>query len=237
MTDPIDLSSEDAAACLGDLPDWHYLLNEIYWVYRHSSSGGSAPIRTHHRVVRSRLRRTMDKDPEIRLLKPETKPVCMHLSRAIDNGKQSPMGPVVRCLEKIAPFLTWRFGYSAMPGKLHLKYAFAEFLGPNGPVMASDLILGCVLFAPKATYPTHAHDGITESYIILSGAMSQNNVAVYPPGALILNTPNHSHKITSCALEPTLVSYAWVGKAQDLATNEMVFQRSATSGPNSDKAG
>lgn len=208
---------------LEDLPDWEYLLSEIYWVYRHSSSGGSPPIRSHHRVVRERLRRVTTRNPDVFPSTPELMPVCAHLARALDNGKRTDMGPLVRCIDKIAPALAWQQGYHAMPGKLDRKYAFAEFLGPNGPVIADDLILGCVLFAPKTVYPAHAHAGITESYICLSGAMSQNDAAVYTPGSLILNSPDFDHKITSCALEPTLVAYAWVGSPEDLESHEMVF--------------
>ena len=215
--------SETGQLVLEDLPDWGYLLSEIYWVYRHSSSGGSPPIRSHHRVVRERLRRVTSGNPPVCLATPESKPVCAHLDRALDNGKRTDMGPLVRCLEKIAPALAWQQGYRSMPGKLDRRYAYAEFLGPSGPVIADDLILGCVLFAPKTVYPTHAHAGITESYICLSGAMSQNDAAVYMPGSLILNTPDFDHKITSCALEPTLVTYAWVGSPEALQSYELVF--------------
>lgn len=225
-TGPPDTDAETASTrTLEDLPDWGYLLSEIYWIYRHSSSGGSPPIRSHHRTVRERLGRAMAANPPFLAFEPEAKPVCAHLSRALDNGKRTNVGPLVRCLEAIAPELAWQYGYRAMPGKLDRKYAYAEFLGPFGPVVARDLILGCVLFAPKTIYPAHAHAGITESYICLSGAMSQNDTAVYAPGSLILNTPDFDHKITSCALEPTLVTYAWVGAPEELATNEMVFSR------------
>ena len=211
---------------LEDRPDWHYLLSEIYWIYRHSSSGGSRPIRAHHRTVRARLNRIIAHNPEVREDTPELLSVCMHLHRALENGKRFGTDAAVRSVEAVSHALVWRQGYRSMPGKLRDKYAYAEFLGPNGPVMADDLVLGCVLFAPGTIYPSHAHKGVTESYICLSGAMSQNNVAVYTPGSMILNTPDFDHKITSCALEPTLLLYAWVGAPEDLANQEMMFRRS-----------
>ncbi len=213
------------ADTLRDRPDWRYLLNEIYWAYRHSSSGGSPLIRAHHRLVRERLNRAIAENPFVLERRPRKKPVCVHLGRALDNGKRSGPEALVRCVETLAPELTWRYGYRSMPGKLGEKYAYAEFLGPMGPVMADDLVLGCVLFAPRTIYPSHAHQGVTESYICLSGAMSQNDAAVYMPGSMILNTPDFDHKITTCALEPTLLVYAWIGSTADLAEQEMAFRR------------
>jgi len=213
------------AATLRDRPDWGYLLNEIYWAYRHSSSGGSRPIRAHHRLVRERLNKAIAENPVVLAPRPRNKPVCVHLGRALDNGKRFGPAPLVRCVETLAPDLAWRYGYRSMPGKLGEKYAYAEFLGPMGPVVADTLVLGCVLFAPRTIYPSHAHRGVTESYICLSGAMSQNDAAVYTPGSMILNTPDFDHKITTCALEPTLLAYAWTGAAADLAEQEMAFRR------------
>ncbi len=66
---------------LEDLPDQDYLFSEIYWVYRHSSSGGSLPIRRHHREVRERLRRATNSNPPVHFGAPETVPVCEHLAR------------------------------------------------------------------------------------------------------------------------------------------------------------
>ena len=215
------------APTLDKRPDWRYLLNEIYWVYRHSSSGGSRPIRSHHRLVRQRLNRAMGQNPFLLERRPRTKPVCAHLGRALDNGKRFGPSALVRSVETVSRELVWRYGYRVMPGKLGEKYAYAEFMGPMGPVMADDLVLGCVLFAPRTIYPSHAHRGVTESYICISGAMSQNDVAVYTPGSMILNTPEFDHKITTCALEPTLLVYAWTGSTADLAEQEMAFRRPA----------
>ena len=44
---------------------------------------------------------------------------------------------------------------------------------------------------------------------------------------MIVNTPEFDHKITTCALEPTLLVYAWTGSTTDLAEQEMAFLRPA----------
>jgi dimethylpropiothetin dethiomethylase len=108
------------------------------------------------------------------------------------------------------------------PG-LARKYAYAELMGPNGPVMSDKLILGIVLFAPKCTYPEHSHDGISESYICLSGSISDGNYSVFMPGSLLFNPPKRAHRVTTGDFEPTLLAYAWVGEPDKLAHQKMDF--------------
>ena len=112
-----------------------------------------------------------------------------------------------------------------MPKGLTNSYAYAELAGQNGPVISDDIILGVVLFAPGCTYPAHAHKGITESYVCLSGAVSENHQGVYVPGSMIFNPPDHLHRITVGDREPALLAYAWMGDKADLHEQKMVFTR------------
>lgn len=210
---------------LTDVPDWGYLLAEFDSAYRHRSAGGSKVIRSHMRVVRERLSRCVSIKPEVRFDAPATLPVCAHLARALDNGDRDTMSSMVRAVDKIKDALTWQYGYEKLPRHLTNRYAFADILSPNGPVVCDDLTLGLVLFAPKTTYPAHAHSGITESYICLSGATSENDAGVYVPGSLIINLPEHKHAITTSDREPALLAYAWTGAPEDLAHQTMVFSR------------
>lgn len=128
------------------------------------------------------------------------------------------------------PFVTsypGRTGYESVPKGLAGKYAFAEFAGPYGPVVIPDVILGVVLFAPRCTYPNHAHSGISESYICLSGAISENDEGVLAPGSMLYNPPGKPHRITVSDQEPSLLAYAWHGRPEELAGQKMVFSRSA----------
>ena len=45
----------DPEPCLRDLPDWRYLLQEYYELYRYLPSGGSSRIRGHQRAVREAI--------------------------------------------------------------------------------------------------------------------------------------------------------------------------------------
>lgn len=207
-------------------PDWGYLLREFDSAYRFRSAGGSKVIRSHMRVVRDRLSRCMKSNPEVRFNAPHTLPVCAHLGRALDNGERDTMSSMVRAIEKIKGSLHWQYGYEKLPKHLADRYAFAEILSPHGPIYCDDLTLGLVLFAPRTTYPAHAHKGITESYICLSGATSENDAGVYVPGSMIINVPEHKHAITTSDREPALLAYAWTGASEDLAHQTMVFSRS-----------
>ena len=210
---------------LKDAANWRYLLKEFYEMYRHLPSGGSDRIRAHLRHAREAISRVQKANPQMSFDAPCSLPVTDHLGRALDEGRQDRMAPVVRTLERVAPELSWRYGYEKVPRGLARSYGYAEIAGPNGPIVTEEIILGVVLFAPDCTYPAHAHKGITESYICLSGAVSENHQGVYAAGSLIHNPPEHLHRITVGRDEPALLAYAWCGAREDLAGQKMNFSR------------
>lgn len=210
---------------LAENVDWHYLMRELWQAYRFGSAGGSKPIRAHLKDVRTRLNGEMLANPTVLDTEPQRLPVTDWLGRALDQGTQTPTAPLVRTVARIAPALAWRYGYASVPRGLRGKYAFAELMGPAGPVVSRRLILGLVLLAPSCTYPSHAHDGITESYLCLSGTLSENDVGVYAPGSLLFNPPNHMHRITTGDFEPVLLAYAWTGHSDKLVDHKMDFRR------------
>ena len=179
MEDPSSSAANDAGDhpsrenndCLRDVPDWLYLLRELYDLYLRSSAGGSQRIRSHQRVVRERISKTIESNPAFQIGEPIKKPVCAHLKRALDQGRLQRTATVIRAIESISDELSWMYGYERLPKHLTEKFAYAEVVGPNGPVLSKELILGLVLFAPKCVYPAHSHDGITESYFCLSGSV------------------------------------------------------------------
>lgn len=176
---------------LSDCPDWTYCLRDAYEIYRRSSAGGSGKIRAHQRAVREGISRVLKANCEIHTAPPQTKPVVAHLRRALDEGRRERHAGLIRGLEALTNRLSWQYGYEKVPRGLERKFAYAEMVGPTGPVVTDQIILGLVLFAPACTYPAHAHDGISESYICLSGSVSENDQGVYAPGSLIFNPPEH----------------------------------------------
>jgi dimethylpropiothetin dethiomethylase len=208
-----------------DRPDWLYLLRDYYELYRRLSAGGSAKIRTHQKNVRESINRVIKANAEVRELEPVSKPVSAHLRRALDNGRMERHAPFIRALESVQQHFVWQYGYEKVPRGLEQKYAYAELAGPTGPVITDEVILGLVLFAPGCTYPAHAYSGISESYICLSGAVSENDQGVYAPGSLIFNPPEQRHRITVADQNPALLCYAWTGERDKLANQKMVFSR------------
>ncbi len=212
---------------LADAPDWRYLLSEFYELYRFLPSGGSDRIRAHQRAVREAISRVLRAETPLQFPEPADKPAAAHLRRALDEGLAERHAPLIRCLQALRDTLSWQYGYEKMPPGLARKYAYAELAGPTGPVQTHQVILGLVLFAPGCVYPAHAHEGITESYVCLSGAVSENDQGVYAPGSLIFNPPGHKHRITTSDREPSLLAYAWIGPPEQLAGYRMMFARSA----------
>jgi dimethylpropiothetin dethiomethylase len=212
-------------SALSQRPGWIYLLRDYLDLYRSGSAGGSAKIRSHQRLVSRKLAKILANDPPFADLEPMQLPVCVHLQRAIDNAENQTTAVITRSVRAVRESLKWQYGYEKVPKGLEKKYAYAEALGPNGPIFSDELILGLVLFAPKTTYPAHNHKGITESYICLSGSISENDVGVYSPGSLILNPPGQMHRITTADREPCLLAYAWSGSREDLVSQKMVFSK------------
>lgn len=237
MTEIAEIVPEPAPSRLSDQPNWLYLLREFYEMYRNGGAGGSVRIRAHQRRVRESISRVLRADAPVRTLQTARKPVLAHLDRALDRGELSSAAELIRATRHVAADLCWLYGYDKVPKGLENRYAFAEVSGPSGPVVTDQIILGYVLFAPGCTYPAHAHDGITESYYVLSGTVSENDDGVYAAGSLIFNPPGRMHRITVGARNPALLAYAWSGNADKLTHQKMVFSRPRRPAPNATPGG
>ncbi len=208
---------------LRDRPDLLHLVRDYDAIYRHGSAGGSKPIRSHLRRVREAIADVIEADPEVVDRGAQDLPVTAHLPRALDVGSRGVLGQLSNSLDRVADQLTWEYGYERVPHGLARKYGYCELVGPRGPVVAAELILGLVLFAPGTTYPQHHHRDIEESYVAIAGAWSENDSAVHAPGSLILNVAGHEHRITTGLYEPCLLAYAWLGPVDRLSAPGMRF--------------
>lgn len=217
------MAGTDTAHPLQELPNWAYLLQEIRRVYRRTSSGGSRPVRAHRLTVGEALRSLAGGGTEVRNNAPAQLPVCAHLDRALDNARLGPLSGFARTLEHVRGELAWRYGYESVPEALAERYGYCELAGPRGPVMTTRIILGLVLLAPRCTYPQHRHAGITESYVAVSGAFSENDMGVYAPGSVVLNQAGQTHRITTGPSEPCLLLFAWTGSEAALADDRLTF--------------
>ncbi|MGB7431245.1 MAG: dimethylsulfonioproprionate lyase family protein [Ahrensia sp.] len=210
---------------LRDDADVYYLLREFDNAYRYASHGGSTQIRTHMRRVRDRISRVIKENSQVQYTVPTRVPVNAHLARAIDRGELDANESFARALHKVADRMAWQLGYDRISASLAKKYGYADLLGPAGLIRAEDIALGFVLFAPDCVYPSHKHDGITESYIVLSGACSQNDIGVFRAPSMIFNAAGTTHTIRTPSTEPVLLAYAWTAEPDDLAAHKMKFTR------------
>lgn len=219
--DPIASIPADPLQRLNHTSDLRYLLREYYDLYRRLPTGGSTRIRKHQRDVREAISRVIKANPPIVLRPPERLPVSDHFRRALDLGSLNHMAPVIHALDAVQHMLCWEYGYEKVPKGLARKYGYAEIAGPKGPIQTTELTLGIVLFAPGCTYPAHSHADITESYVCLSGSVSENHQGVYTPGSLIYNPPDQVHRITVSDVDPALLAYAWIAAPDILVANTM----------------
>ena len=208
---------------LQDHANWGYLLQEVRRVYRTTSSGGSARVRGHRQTVGRALDSVRRDNPPVCFPEPSELPVCVHLDRVLDNARLATLAGFARVVERLRHRLAWRYGYEHVPQELADRYAYCELIGPRGPVVTEAIIIGLVLFAPRCTYPQHSHQGITESYVAVSGAFSENDTGVYAPGSIILNGPGEAHRITTGVTDPCLLLYAWTGAPARLRDDDLIF--------------
>jgi len=212
----LPLSSESMT--IAQHPAVYHLLKEIEQHYHTFSAGGSASVRRHMKCVRGELRQVLRASGTHNLHPPPrgqpTRPVVVHLERAVSSGLRERCGTITSYLSQVSPLLEFKHGYPQKNSRTRLqeRFAFADLVGPHGLIHSEDLSIGFVLLAPGTTYPEHAHHHVNESYITLSGTWSQNDQGVFTPGSLVFNDALRPHRITTSQAEPVLLLYAWEGK-------------------------
>jgi quercetin dioxygenase-like cupin family protein len=123
----------------------------------------------------------------------------------------SDLAPICTLAREAAPDMPWHYSYSGNDG-LAVRIAFADVLGPEGPVRCSHLRLGLTLVAPHTLYPMHAHPA-RELYFVLSGRAEWTAGDVLrhpPPGAFVLHPSGVAHAMRT-ADEALLAVYVWRG--------------------------
>jgi dimethylpropiothetin dethiomethylase len=148
---------------LSDRPAWGYLLRDFLEMYRIIPAGGSAKIRAHQRLVREKITAVLRADPPLRPAEGSARPVTTHLQRALDQGRAGAMSRVIRSIDGLAGQLSWQYGYEKVPRGLDQKYAYAELLGPTGPVTSDQIILGLVFSRRAAFTPITPMTGLPKA--------------------------------------------------------------------------
>jgi hypothetical protein len=113
----------------------------------------------------------------------------------------------------IVPQLPWTEGGFILPDEIRGRNAYAEIIGPQGPLASEKVRFGFYLQAPDCLYPAHSH-AAEELYLILSGAVewrldgSESFVPCVP--GLVHHMPWQMHEMRTRQF-PLLAMWAWIG--------------------------
>ena len=137
-------------------------------------------------------------------------PVLTHLG-SIDLPSFDTEGTAL--LRDSASHLPWTEDGFVLPTAIQGRNAYAELIGPEGPLFSSQCRFGFYLQAPDCLYPAHSH-AAEELYMILSGSAEWSvDVAerfVPPVLGLVHHRPWQKHSMLTRRL-PLLAMWVWLG--------------------------
>jgi mannose-6-phosphate isomerase-like protein (cupin superfamily) len=136
------------------------------------------------------------------------------LDSAIASSNTHETAATCRALLNVRSQLPWTYHYPARAGEENLatQIAFAELIGPDGPMSALHSRVGFTLIAPNTSYPMHAHPAI-ELYWVMSGHAlweTEASKRIAPPGEFVLHRSNEAHAMRTFD-EPLLALWGWSG--------------------------
>ena len=136
------------------------------------------------------------------------------LNAAIAAAPTEATGLACRSLAHARAVLPWAYHYAERAGAENLasRIAFAELIGPDGPMAAPNARVGFTLIAPHTFYPIHAHPAV-ELYWVMSGNaewITAGSKHVAPPGRFVLHRSNEPHAMRTFD-QPLLALWGWSG--------------------------
>ena len=109
--------------------------------------------------------------------------------------------------------LPWTDGGFALPASIKGRNAYAELIGPEGPVVSDKCRFGFYLQAPDCLYPPHSH-AAEELYLLLGGSaewqLDDGKPFVPPDSGLVHHLPWQKHAMRTGA-SPLLALWVWLG--------------------------
>lgn len=155
----------------------------------------------------------------VRLARPQSYHARRHayaplVARALGSGQGGRGQEILERLSPVHASLPWTYHYVPRSAAEELgdRIAFAELIGPDGPLLAPHCRVGFTLLAEQTIYPLHNHPAV-ELYLVLAGnaqwstPTSERRV---PPGDLVLHKSDESHSMRTFD-EPLLALWAWRG--------------------------
>lgn len=151
-------------------------------------------------------------DPR-RAVTPHRQPVVDYLDNAAyEHGNQT-SNTVLSQLQAMSPRLAWAQSYSRaqVSERFLARYAWAELVGPRGPIASHTLVCGFLLLGPDIEYPEHAH-APEELYIPLTpGSQWRKDAGPWRARAsheVIHHPPWVSHAMRT-GTQPMVALYLW----------------------------
>nr|WP_298687972.1 dimethylsulfonioproprionate lyase family protein [uncultured Dongia sp.] len=126
----------------------------------------------------------------------------------------TPDGGIMDAIAALNERLPWSYHYPklAHDPDLDRRVAFAELIGPSGPLRNGNSVVGFTLMAPETFYPLHSHPAV-ELYMVVSGKAQwivPEREQIVPPGGFVLHHSGQPHAMRTLA-EPLLAIYDWQG--------------------------
>lgn len=199
---------------------WYRLMAGLYLTFESVYPADSQPMTSHLRKVKDGFKRVIE-HPELHPRTPQDKPVVSYLKNTLKMGAYFNESPIYKTLGFMGHQLTWEYGYHDLPEDLADRYAYAEVVGPRGPVVCDSLIAGMVLLGPSCHYPSHRHPGIEASYVCLAGSVAINDTMVLTTNAFGYFAPSQSHWLATDKEIPALLAYAWTADPNTLKNYRM----------------
>ena len=201
---------------------WYSLIQEYKFLFNSFTFRKGTQLNENIKDIKTRINISLDNN-EFSLLKDHSKkPICQYLNSVIENNNHPLYQSFFNILTQLKDDLSWEYGYDEISEELKNKFAYTEVLGPEGPLISEDIILGMVLLAPDCHYPEHKHENIAETYLIISGDLIVNDQSLYTEGSLIHNSPGKLHELSTLD-KPCLLAYAWTGDKETLNNYTMEF--------------
>lgn len=109
--------------------------------------------------------------------------------------------------------LPWTDGGFSLPPAIKSRNAYAELIGPEGPVVSDKCRFGFYLQAPDCLYPPHSH-AAEELYLLLDGSaewqLDDCRPFTPPSPGLVHHQPWQKHAMRTGA-SPLLALWVWLG--------------------------
>jgi quercetin dioxygenase-like cupin family protein len=143
------------------------------------------------------------------------------VERALDSVRLDSVADIAACLRPVHMLMAWTYHYIPRTTSEDLgdRIAFAELIGPGGPMSAPHALVGFTVMAEQTIYPLHCHPAV-ELYLVICGVarwQTQNADRLVSPGEYVLHDSDESHAMQTFS-EPMLALWSWSGDVHTPAT-------------------